>query len=103
MSPVTVLRSYTFNSEEAAQESPTFFKRAKVSLRENHNVSITGFFISRTNPTQVMVFLEYPSGSQIQEVTRDYQTSEAFKKDSEGVNMRNAEKVEEQILEAMDL
>ncbi|KAF7189049.1 hypothetical protein HII31_09471 [Pseudocercospora fuligena] len=104
MSYIPALRTYTFKSATAAQTFLPFFKNAARSLKQHHNVDTTGVFHSKTNPAQVIAMVRYPINSQPGEIIKSYLTSEAFRKDTMGMDMKaNVEKVEEEILEAVEI
>ena len=103
MSSVPALRTYTFSSAAAARQFRSFFKLAVVSLSQNHGVQTTGVFLSEKNPAQILTLVRYPGGKVPQEVMRSYVTSEAFKKDLEGLNKEDIVGVDEVILEAVDV
>ncbi|KXS94029.1 hypothetical protein AC578_1700 [Pseudocercospora eumusae] len=103
MSYIPALRTYTFKSATAAQTFLPFFKNAAYSLKQNHNVITTGVFRSTTNPAQVIAMVHYPITSQPGEIIKSYLTSEAFVKDTMGMDMKaNVERVEEEILEVVE-
>ncbi|KXT16898.1 hypothetical protein AC579_4727 [Pseudocercospora musae] len=104
MSYIPALRTYTFKSATAAQTFLPFFTNAARSLKQHHNVIMTSVFQSKTNPARVIAMVRYPVNSQPGDIIKSYLTSEAFAKDTMGMDMKaNVERVEEEILEVVEV
>lgn len=101
MSPIPALRTYTFKSAQSALKFSTLFTELSASLQQNHSVSTTGIYISRTKPTKVLAIVNYPSGSEPATVMANFVHSESFRKTLGGFDLSELESIDEDILESV--
>lgn len=95
------LRTYTLKTASAAANYAPLWIRHKKSL-ESYNVKTLGVFRSQSEPQKVIALVQFQPGDNPETIMRTYADSEQFKKDMEGIDKSQFERIDGVVLNEVE-